>query len=32
MLFSEGYLATTFPPQSRDLVEEAEWLPACSTS
>jgi RNA polymerase sigma factor (sigma-70 family) len=26
LLFNEGYLATTGPPQSRDLVEEAEWL------
>src|SRR5258708_25701037 len=26
LLFNEGYLATTGPPQSRDLAEEAEWL------
>jgi RNA polymerase sigma-70 factor (ECF subfamily) len=26
LLFNEGYLATTGPPQFRDLVEEAEWL------
>jgi RNA polymerase sigma factor (sigma-70 family) len=26
LLFNEGYLATSGPPQSRDLVEEAEWL------
>jgi RNA polymerase sigma factor (sigma-70 family) len=26
LLFNEGYLATTGPPQSRDLVEDAEWL------
>jgi RNA polymerase sigma-70 factor (ECF subfamily) len=26
LLFNEGYLATTGPPQSRDLAEDAEWL------
>jgi RNA polymerase sigma factor (sigma-70 family) len=26
LLFNEGYLATSGPPQSRDLAEEAEWL------
>jgi RNA polymerase sigma factor (sigma-70 family) len=26
LLFNEGYLATMGPPQSRDLVEDAEWL------
>jgi RNA polymerase sigma-70 factor (ECF subfamily) len=26
LLFNEGYLATTGPPQSRDLAQEAEWL------
>jgi RNA polymerase sigma factor (sigma-70 family) len=26
LLFNEGYLATSGLPQSRDLVEEAEWL------
>ena len=26
LLFNEGYLATTGPPQSRDLVQDAEWL------
>jgi RNA polymerase sigma-70 factor (ECF subfamily) len=26
LLFNEGYLATTGPPQSRDLVEDADWL------
>ena len=25
-LFNEGYLATTDPPASRDLAEDAEWL------
>jgi len=26
LLFNEGYLATTGPPQSPDLAEEAQWL------
>jgi RNA polymerase sigma-70 factor (ECF subfamily) len=26
LLFNEGYLATAGPPQSRHLVEEADWL------
>jgi len=26
LLFNEGYLATTDPPASRDLAEDAEWL------
>jgi RNA polymerase sigma-70 factor (ECF subfamily) len=26
LLFNEGYLATTGPPQSRDMAEEAAWL------
>ena len=26
LLFNEGYLATTGPPESRDLAEDAEWL------
>ena len=26
LLFNEGYLATTGPPASRDLSEDAEWL------
>jgi RNA polymerase sigma factor (sigma-70 family) len=26
LLFNEGYLATSGPPQSRDLADEAEWL------
>jgi RNA polymerase sigma factor (sigma-70 family) len=26
LLFNEGYLATTGPPQSRDLAADAEWL------
>jgi predicted RNA polymerase sigma factor len=26
LLFNEGYLTTAGPPQSRDLVEEAQWL------
>jgi RNA polymerase sigma factor (sigma-70 family) len=26
LLFNEGYLATTGPPQSRDLAEDAQWL------
>ena len=26
LLFNEGYLATTHPPVSRDLTEDAEWL------
>jgi predicted RNA polymerase sigma factor len=26
LLFNEGYLATSAPPSSRDLVEEADWL------
>ena len=26
LLFNEGYLATTGPPASRDLAEDAEWL------
>jgi RNA polymerase sigma-70 factor (ECF subfamily) len=26
LLFNEGYLATTGPPESRQLVEEADWL------
>jgi RNA polymerase sigma factor (sigma-70 family) len=26
LLFNEGYLTTTGPPQARDLAEDAEWL------
>ena len=32
LLFNEGYLSTAERAQSRDLVDDAEWLAACSIS